>query len=76
MPSKPYSFVFFNQDAKVDVYGQFKSIFLELSLKHYLYLQNIFLIRPSFYHKAQDFITYNYLPSLIKSKTHHLSSAK
>lgn len=30
-------------------------------------------MRPSFYHRAQDLIAYNTLPSYIKSRTTHLT---
>ena len=75
-PKKGYTFVFINHKAKSDAYSQLKEIFLHLPLEYFVHLDHFILVKPSFFHKAQDFIAFNVLPSYLKSRTTHVDSCK
>ena len=50
-------------------------MFLLLTLDHFNFLIDFIVIRPSFYHKAFDYLAYDTIPRYIQSKTSYKGSA-
>lgn len=75
-PKKNYSIVFLNQEAESDAYSQFKEIFLQLPIDYFVKLNHFVMVKPSFFNKAQDFITFNVLPAYLKSRTHYVGNCR
>lgn len=77
MPSlrrdQPYTFVFFNELCPDNyVLWNFREVFATLKLEHVALIEEFIVVKPYFYHKAMDWMTYGIVPKFLKSKTRFL----
>ena len=75
-PVRPYVFVYFNNKADYDVYGQLRSMFFLLALDHFQFLSAFYVVKPSIYHRAFDYFAYATMPKYLKSKTIYQNTVK
>ena len=73
-PTENYIFVFINSKANSDAYGFFKQIFLQLTIDHFLQLREFILVRPTYYHRAQDYMSFCPFTNYLRNLTQHFYS--
>lgn len=73
-PLQNYAFVFINTKASSEAYGLFKQVFLQLTIDHFLHLREFILVRPTYYHRAQDYMSFCVLTNYLRNLTRHFYS--
>lgn len=66
--------MFINSRANSEEYGFFKQIFLQLTIDHFTHLREFILVRPTYYHRAQDYMSFCYLTNYLRNLTRHFYS--
>lgn len=68
--------MFLNTRASSEAYGLFKEIFLQLTIDHFLHLKEFILVRPTYYQRAQDYISFSVFPNYLRNLTKYVYSGE
>ncbi len=68
--------MFLNTGAESDAYTWFKEMFLGLTIDHFEHMREFILVRPTYYHRAQDYMSYNPLRCYLRQMTTYKGNCK